>query len=142
MGVIAYNEADVSLLARLMRAEAEGEGQLGMLLVGNVCVNRVLCDCLDFKNIRDISDMVYQNPGGFEATQKGYFYQAAREVDIELARRVLAGERFWPASHALWFFRPAGDGDCPDTWYNQPNTGKFKHHCFFEPTYKECPRVF
>ena len=41
MGVIAYNEADVKLLARLMRAEAEGEGQQGMLMVGNVGVNRV-----------------------------------------------------------------------------------------------------
>ena len=36
MGVIAYNEEDVKLLARLMRAEAEGEGQQGMLMVGNV----------------------------------------------------------------------------------------------------------
>ncbi len=33
MGVIAYNEEDVKLLARLMRAEAEGEGQQGMLMV-------------------------------------------------------------------------------------------------------------
>ena len=39
----------MDLLARLMRAEAEGDGQLGMLLVGNVGVNRVLADCLDFK---------------------------------------------------------------------------------------------
>lgn len=28
---IAYTETDVNLLARLMRAEAEGEGQQGML---------------------------------------------------------------------------------------------------------------
>ena len=36
MAVIPYNEKEVKLLARLMRAEAEGEGQLGMLMVGNV----------------------------------------------------------------------------------------------------------
>ncbi|MBL1992496.1 cell wall hydrolase CwlJ, partial [Klebsiella pneumoniae] len=48
MGVIAYNEEDVKLLARLMRAEAEGEGQQGMLMVGNVGVNRVRGNCLDF----------------------------------------------------------------------------------------------
>ncbi|MDX5475108.1 MAG: cell wall hydrolase, partial [Bacillaceae bacterium] len=41
MAVIKHNEEDVKLLARLMRAEAEGEGQLGMLMVGNVGVNRV-----------------------------------------------------------------------------------------------------
>ena len=39
--------------------------------------------------------MVYQNPGGFEATQKGYFYQRAREQDIALARRTIQGQRFW-----------------------------------------------
>ncbi len=46
---IPYNESDVDLLARLMRAEAEGEGRQGEQLVGCVVVNRVLCDCLDFK---------------------------------------------------------------------------------------------
>ena len=108
MGVIAYNEEDVKLLARLMRAEAEGEGQQGMLMVGNVGVNRVRGNCLDFRKIRNLRQMVYQNPGGFEATQKGYFYQRAREQDIALARRTIQGQRFWPANFALWFFRPEG----------------------------------
>ncbi len=84
MGVIAHNEEDVKLLARLMRAEAEGEGQQGMLMVGNVGVNRVRGNCLDFKNIRNLRQMVYQNPGGFEATQKGYFYQRASVNKISL----------------------------------------------------------
>ena len=96
MGVIAYNEEDVKLLARLMRAEAEGEGQQGMLMVGNVGVNRVRGNCLDFRKIRNLRQMVYQNPGGFEATQKGYFYQRAREQDIALARRTIQGQRFGP----------------------------------------------
>ena len=59
MSVIKYTSKDVDLLARLMRAEAEGEGQEGMLMVGNVGVNRVLSDCLDFKNIRNISTSHY-----------------------------------------------------------------------------------
>ena len=63
MAVIAHNSKEVDLLARLMRAEAEGEGQLGMLLVGNVGVNRVLANCLDFTNIRSITQMVYQALG-------------------------------------------------------------------------------
>ena len=65
MGVIPYNEEDVKLLARLMRAEAEGDGIQGMLMVGNVGVNRVKVDCLDFKDINNINRMVFQNPGGF-----------------------------------------------------------------------------
>ncbi|MCR8843724.1 cell wall hydrolase [Paenibacillus sp. SC116] len=140
MAVIKANSEDVRLLARLMRAEAEGEGEQGMMMVGNVGVNRILGDCLDFLNIRSVSDMVFQNPGGFEATQKGYFYQKARDRDVRLAQRAINGERVWPASYALWFFRPAGD--CPPTWYNQQNSGRYKAHCFFTPTGEDCPNVY
>lgn len=140
MPVVKANSEDIKVLARLMRAEAEEDGELGMLMVGNVGVNRILGDCLDFNNVRNISDMVYQSPGGFEAPQKGYFYQRAREKDIRLAERAIRGERTWPASNALWFFRPTGD--CPDTWFNQQNTGRFKAHCFFTPTPEDCPTVY
>ncbi|WP_410768669.1 cell wall hydrolase [Fontibacillus sp. BL9] len=140
MAVIKTNSEDVRLLARLMRAEAEGEGEQGMLMVGNVGVNRILGGCLDFRNIRSMNDMVFQSPGGFEATQKGYFYQRARDREIRLAQRVINGEKIRPASNALWFFRPAGG--CPGTWYNQTNTGRFKAHCFFAPTAEDCPAVY
>ncbi|MGN7357032.1 cell wall hydrolase [Paenibacillus sp. SAF-054] len=140
MAVIKTNSEQTRLLARLMRAEAEGEGNLGMLMVGNVGVNRILGNCLDFNNIRSIQDMVYQSPGGFEAPQKGYFYQKARDSDIRLAQRAINGERFWPASNALWFFRPTAE--CPATWYNQANTGRFKAHCFFSPSSTDCPNVY
>lgn len=140
MAVIAANEEDVKLLARLMRAEAEGEGELGMLMVGNVGVNRVKVVCLDFKNIDSVSKMVFQNPGGFEATQKGYFYQRARQKEIDLARKVINGNRYHPASYSLWFFRP--EGDCPPQWYGQANSGRYKAHCFFEPTGDDCPSVY
>lgn len=140
MAVVAHTEEDVKLLARLLRAEAEGEGKQGMLLVGNVGVNRARASCLDFKNIRTIRQMVFQSPGGFEATQKGYFYQRARQAEIDLARRTLRGERFSPATNSLWFFKPGGS--CPATWYNQPNTGRFKSHCFFAPTRADCPSVY
>ena len=132
MAVIKYNEAEVKLLARLMRAEAEGEGNLGMLMVGNVGVNRVRANCLDFKKITSITKMVFQRPGGFEATLKGYFYQAARNQDIKLARRVLKGERFSPATKALWFYNPFDEG-CRAQWLCQWNTGRYKSHCFYAP---------
>ncbi|MBO8175915.1 MAG: cell wall hydrolase [Bacillus sp. (in: Bacteria)] len=140
MAVVAYNEEEVKLLARLMRAEAEGDGQLGMLMVGNVGINRVRADCLDFPQIRTIRSMVFQSPGGFEAVQKGYFYQRARQREINLARRVINGERFHPATYSLWFFRP--DGSCPAQWFGQWNSGRFKSHCFFSPTQSDCPSVY
>lgn len=140
MAVIKVNESDVRLLAQLMRAEAEGEGDLGMLMVGNVGVNRVKADCLDFVDIRSIPDMVFQSPGGFEAVHFSYFYQHPRESEKRLARKVIDGERYHPASYALWFFRP--DGDCPAQWYGQWNTGRYKSHCFYAPTQSDCPGVY
>ena len=65
MAIIKYNTKERDLLARLMRAEAVGEGDLGMLMVGNVGINRVISNCLTFKDIRTISEMIYQTPGGF-----------------------------------------------------------------------------
>lgn len=140
MALVAHTENDIALLARLMRAEAEGDGQLGMLMVGNTGVNRVIAVCLDFVDIRTINSMVFQSPGGFEATQKGYFYQRAREQDKRLARRVVRGERQHPATNSLWFFKPVGG--CPAQWFGQWNAGRYKSHCFYAPLASECPTVY
>ncbi len=140
MAVIRATEEEIRLLARLIRAEAEGDGEMGMLLVGNVGVNRVRGDCLDFEEIDTIKRMVFQSPGGFEAVQKPYFYQHARDREIRLARRVVQGERYDPATYALWFFRPTEA--CPPTWYNQWNSGRYKSHCFYHPSPNNCPSVY
>ena len=89
MGRIAYREADVDVMARMMRAEAEGEGKQGMLYVGNVIVNRVVADCSDFVDLRTVDDVIFHVQGGnysFEAVQKGnMFYQRARDFEKRLA---------------------------------------------------------
>jgi N-acetylmuramoyl-L-alanine amidase len=139
MAVVKATEADIDLLARLLRAEGEGEGNQGMLMIGNVGINRIRANCSDFKGLRSIRDMIYQ-PKAFEATTKGYFYQRARENEKKLARRAIKGERIWPARFSLWYFRPPGD--CPPTWYNQPHVGRYKLHCFYEPTGAECENVY
>ncbi|WP_147534816.1 cell wall hydrolase [Bacillus marasmi] len=139
MAVVKHTNADIELLARLLRAEAEGEGNQGMLLVGNVGINRIRANCSDFKGLRTIREMIYQ-PKAFEATTKGYFYQRARENEKNLARRAIRGERSWPAKFSLWYFRPGGN--CPPTWYNQPLVGRFKLHCFYQPTAKECENIY
>jgi len=136
MAVVKYTQAQLKQLARLMRAEAEGDGKLGMLLVGNVGVNRVRSRCLDFKNINTITQMIYQSPGGFEATTKSYFYQPARKQDIKLAKRVVKGERFIPSTTALWFYNPFSQS-CKAKWFGQWNSGRYKSHCFYQPVASE-----
>lgn len=136
MAVIAHNNAEIKLLARLMRAEAESDGEKGMLCVGNVAVNRAIANCLDFKKINTIEKAVMQRPGGFEATMKNYFYQAARKKDIKLAKRCINGEKTFPASTALWFYNPFNE-NCKPKWWNQWNTGRYKSHCFYSPSINE-----
>lgn len=138
---VKYKSADIDLMARMMRAEAEGEGQQGMLLVGTVAVNRAKADCLDFKDVRTIHQVIYQVQGGnysFECVQKGYFYQAPRSQEKRLAKQVLDYWRNHPSKFSLWYFNPYAP--CPSTWYGQPFVGKYKSHCFYEP--KECPSVY
>ena len=139
VAVVRARASDINLMARLLRAEAEGEGILGMLLVGNVGINRIRANCSDFKGLRTIPQMVYQ-PHAFEAVTHGYFYQAPREKERRLARRTIKGERFWPAKYSLWYFRPGGD--CPQTWYGQPLVARYKLHCFYEPTAETCQNVY
>lgn len=139
--VIKYTEKEKELLARLMRAEAIGEGELGMLMVGNVGVNRVLADCLTFKDITTISKMVYQSPGGFSSTSSSLFYSNPTAKELQLAERVIKGEYYYPATNALWFYAPSGGASCNSTWWEQALAGRYKSHCFYKPESGVCRQL-
>ncbi len=137
--LLSYTSKELDLLARLMRAEAVGEGEYGMLMVGNVGVNRVLTNCYTFRNIKTITQMVYQNPGGFAGINSSLFASGSTIKERELAQRVLSGEYYYPATNALWFYAPSGSASCIATWYDQALAGRFKNHCFYEPDPGICP---
>lgn len=141
MGIIKYTSKERDLLARLMRAEAVGEGNLGMLMVGNVGVNRVLADCLTFKEITTISDMIYQNPGGFSGKDSPLFFSNPTTTERNLADRVIKGEYYYPATNALWFYAPSSGESCKATWWEQENTGRYKNHCFYQPDSGVCKQL-
>lgn len=139
MAVVQASASDIDLLARLLRAEAEGEGKVGEILVGNVGINRIRANCSDFEGLKTIPQMVFQ-PHAFEATLHSYFYQRARPVEKRLARKCVNGMRHWPAKYSLWYFKPPGD--CPSTWYGQPIVARYKSHCFYEPTSETCANIY
>jgi N-acetylmuramoyl-L-alanine amidase len=142
MALIAYTSKELDLLARLMRAEALSDGNLGMLMVGNVAINRVICNCIDFRNIRTITDMVYQSPGGFSSINSSLFNNNPTTTEKRLAQRVINGEDFYPATNALWFYAPGSTNSCKSTWFNQENSGRYKSHCFYRPNQGTCPRLY
>ena len=139
--IVKYTTKELDLLARLMRAEALGEGALGMLMVGNVGVNRVIADCLDFTSTKSIYDMIYQSPGGFSGIKSALFQSSSTTTEKNLAKRVIKGEYFHPATNALWFYAPGSGNSCKQTWFNQANAGKYKNHCFYEPAKGVCKEL-
>jgi len=140
--IVSHTTKELDLLARLMRAEAVGDGDLGMLMVGNVGVNRVIADCLDFIPIRSIEQMIYQTPGGFSGKDSPLFFGTSTTKEKELARRNIRGETYHPATHALWFYAPGQGQECRGFWFNQRNSGRFKNHCFYVPSPSVCSRIY
>lgn len=141
MSIIRSTDTERDLLARIMRAEAIGEGDLGMLMVGNVVINRALANCLTFTNVDTISKVIYQNPGGFSGIDSPLFFSNPTTVERNLADRVIKGEYYHPATHALWFYAPSSGESCQTTWWNQYNTGRYKNHCFYAPNPSECQEI-
>lgn len=140
MSIIKHTTAERDLLARIMRAEAVGEGSLGMLMVGNVVVNRGIADCLTFKNVNTIYDVIYQK-NQFSGTQSSLFYSNPTTKERELADRVIRGEYFHPATNALWFYAPSGNDSCKSVWYEQTLSGRYKSHCFYNPDTGVCKQI-
>lgn len=139
--IVKATQKEKELLARLMRAEAVGEGGLGMLMVGNVGVNRVIADCLTFKDINTLSEMIYQSPGGFSGTKSSLFYGNPTEKEQQLAERVIRGEYYHPATNALWFYAPTAGVSCTSTWWDQQLAGRYKSHCFYKPDKGVCKEI-
>lgn len=128
-----YKPNEVDLLARIMRSEALGEGPFGMLLVGNVVLNRVVANCDVFKNTRTITDVIYQK-NAFEGVGTPLFQGGANGKERELAQRNINGYRAEPANIALWYRNPGANVPCIPFWYGN-FSGRFKLHCFYNPEY-------
>ena len=140
--IIKASTKEKELLARLMRAEALSEGDLGMLMVGNVVVNRALANCLTFKNTTTITDVIYQNPGGFTGVNSALFVGRPTTKEQNLADRILKGEYYYPATNALWFYAPQNNNPCQSYWYEQRNVGRYKKHCFYAPYEGVCREIY
>lgn len=138
--LIEYTATELDLLARIMRAEALSDGELAMLMVGNVVANRVLADCLTFKNVNNVNDVVYQ-ANQFSGTTNSLFNSKATTYEKNLAERILRGEYYHPATNALWFYAPSSNSNCKSTWYDQTLSGRFKSHCFYNPDPGICKKI-
>ena len=86
--------------------------------------------------------MIYQTPGGFEGKNSPLFFSNPTTQEKNLADRVLKGEYYHPATHALWFYAPSSGAACKATWWDQENAGRYKNHCFYRPAAGTCHEIY
>lgn len=100
-GAVQQNTSgDVSLLARLISAEARGEPYEGQVAVGAVVMNRISHP--SFPNT--LSGVVYQN-GAFSCLSDGQFDQPVASSAYQAARDAING--YDPTGGAIYYFNPA-----------------------------------
>lgn len=99
--VIPYTAADLDLLARLVRAEAENQTYRAKVAVAAVVVNRVKSSL--FPNT--LRDVIYERSNGyyqFTPVVNGHINKIASQSDINAAREALHGAD--PTNGALFYF--------------------------------------
>ncbi|MCR4771685.1 MAG: spore cortex-lytic enzyme [Oscillospiraceae bacterium] len=98
-GGATAEDNSVSLLARLISAEARGEPYTGQVAVGAVVLNRV--EHPSFPN--SISGVIYQS-GAFSCVTDGQFYQPVADSAYRAARDAING---WdPSGGAIYYYNP------------------------------------
>lgn len=125
-------DEDYQVLLRIVAAEAPSEDVVGMMLVANVVMNRVISE--DFPDT--IPAVVFQK-NQFAPTADGYYWRAeVTDQVIEAVERVLAGED--ESQGALYFMERAKARAASIRWFDRDLQFLFKHGCheFFKEKQK------
>ena len=126
-----HTKREVEMLARLMKSEALGEGNFGMMLVGNVVVNRAVANCIPFKHLTSIKKVIMQTPGGFEGYNNKMYNGPINAKIKDMAQKTVDFWRAEPANHALYFMNPGYRTDpCRERFWGDL-IDRYKKHCFY-----------
>ncbi len=132
MSASAFSEAEVSVLERIVEAEAGGEDADGKLLVANVVLNRVRDEAFP----DTITEVVFQRTGGvtqFSPVANGrYDAVTISEESKEAVERALLGEDI--SDGALYFVARKHADQSNVRWFDENLTLLFQHggHEFFK----------
>ncbi len=137
---------DVELLARLIQCEAGGEGQLGMMAVASVIMNRVNATEGEYARISDggsIQNIIYQEDqfACLETERNGIvnnqniYNMTPDPIHYEIAEWAISGNRVTDLGEALWFYAPYGE-ECLENFPNESGEYalRINGHCFYNPT--------
>ncbi|MCD2346226.1 cell wall hydrolase [Clostridium guangxiense] len=137
--------SDRELLARIIKCEAGGEGDVGMKAVATSIMNRVRVPSGEYHRIGqgDVRKVIYQQGQydcmrsylGGVANPQTIWANPPDQIHYDIADWALAGNRLYPIGYSLWYFNPYGI--CPYA-FPQNGTGSFQvsilRHCFYNPT--------
>lgn len=134
------------LLARLIKCEAEGEGELGMKAVANVVMNRVHVAYGEYLRTGqgDLRKVILQ-PFQFtcamtevygQPNPQNIFNITPEEIHYQIADWALAGNKLPQLNSSLWYYNPFNPV-CA-VYFPKTKTGVFnsriRQHCFYDPT--------
>ena len=133
------------LFARMIRCEAEGEGEDGMKAVASVIMNRVNVPYGEYLrtgqgDLRRILEQPYQFTCYLETINgvpnaQNVFNISPDAIHYEIADWALSGNILQGVDQSLWYMNPYGV--CPDYFpYNRSGVihNRIRDHCFFVPT--------
>ncbi|MCR5685871.1 MAG: cell wall hydrolase [Lachnospiraceae bacterium] len=126
--MVIYPDADeVTVLQRIVEAEAGDQDIYGRILVANVILNRV-----NNKAFPDsISKVVFQKIGNstqFSPVRDGSYYNVTvSEKTVEAVSRALVGEDY--SEGALYFFMRSGTSAQKAAWFDRDLKFLFKYGC-------------
>ncbi|MBA5851300.1 cell wall hydrolase [Clostridium sp. cel8] len=137
--------SDRELLARIIKCEAGGEGDIGMKSVATVIMNRVRVPYGEYHRIGegDLRKVLYQK-GQFDCMRstiggvpnpQNIWSNPPEQIHYDIADWALAGNRLFDIGYSLWYFNPYAP--CPYIFpYNGVGNFQVKviNHCFYNPT--------
>ena len=134
------------LFARLLKCEADGEGDDGMRAVASVIINRATVPNGEFARISNGGNIraIIEQPGQFTClkTSVGGAYNPQNvynitpdDIHYEIADWALSGNTASSVGNSLFYFNPYSSV-CPN--YFPSNNGviynRVGDHCFYSPT--------
>lgn len=138
---------DRELLARIIKCEAEGEGENGMRAVATVVMNRVHAPYGEYQRVGqgNIRTIIMQ-PNQFSCaesaingvpTSRNIYTVPPDDIHYEIADWALSGGRFFGVANCLWYLNPPRE--CA-AYFPANQSGKYftsiNQHCFYSPTPK------
>jgi N-acetylmuramoyl-L-alanine amidase len=134
------------LLARIIRCEAEGEGDNGMKAVATVVMNRVHVPYGEYQRVcqGDLRCVIMQ-PDQFTCVKEvvagqynpqNIYNMTPLQVHYDIADWALSGNKSLAVDNCLWYYNPFSP-NCA-SYFPQNQSGVYYNrivqHCFYTPT--------